>query len=97
MIRVTATKKETSYTTLESVTSTPTTFTHIPSALLAAKKEIVVDLMLLNGETVEGVRLSKGIIYPIEFLQVMKSSLSFNRGELWVLFLPGCVRPGMYT
>lgn len=38
VIGSTATKKETSYTNLESVTSTPTTFKHIPSALLAAKK-----------------------------------------------------------
>ena len=96
MIIGTATKKETSYAKLESVTSTPTIFKQIPSALLAAKREVVVDLMLLNRETVRGVRLSKGIIYPIEFLQVMKSSHSFERGELWVLFLPTCIKPGKY-
>jgi hypothetical protein len=92
-----AIRKETSYSELKPVTSTPTTFDQTGQALWAAKRETVVDLMMLDGSVVSGLRLTKGVIYPIEFLQVLASSESFNRAELWALFLPTKIQPGKYT
>jgi hypothetical protein len=77
--------------------STPTSFTKSVSGILAAKRETIVDLLMLDGSMVTGLTLTKGIIYPIEFMQVLSSSQTFQKAELWALFLPSQIRAGGYV
>lgn len=63
-------------------------FRRHPSGIMTAKKEIVVDLELLDRSVRQGLRLQKGIIYEIDFLQVMNSNPKLNKAELWVFYLP---------
>ncbi len=83
-----AIRKETSYSEAAPVMSTPTNFTKSVSGILAAKRETIVDLLMLDGSMVTGLTLTKGILYPIEFMQVLSSSQTFQRAELWAFFLP---------
>jgi hypothetical protein len=67
-----------------------------PSAIMAAKRETLVDLKLLDGTQRQGLRLQKGVIYNLDFLQVMNSSPGLNKSELWVFYLPSNLRAVSY-
>ena len=92
-----ATRKETSYSDAAPVMSTPTSFTKSVSGILAAKRETKVDLLMLDGSMITGLTLTKGILYDIECLQILNSSQTFQKAELWAFFLPTQIRAGRYV
>ena len=59
-----------------------------PSAILAARRDTTVDLLLIDGTARQGLRLRKGVVYEIDFLQVMQSKPKLTQSELWVFYLP---------
>ena len=68
-----------------------------PSGIMAARRNTVVDLLLLDGTAREGLRLEKGRVYEIDFLQVMNSRPRLSQSELWVFYLPSTMKAVSYV
>ena len=89
-------RRETSFSDLRPVLSIPSSFVDTVHGILAAKSDVVVDLLMLDGSMVTGLRLAKGVTYDISFLQILSSSKPFNQSELWALFLPTKFKSGLW-
>ena len=72
-------------------------FNRNPSAIMAARRDTVVDLKLIDGTVRQGLRLLKGTIYDIDFSQVVASNPSLDQSELWVFYLPSKLRVVPYV
>jgi hypothetical protein len=68
-----------------------------PSALMVARRGAVLDLMLLDGTIRKGIRLTKGIIYELDFLQIVDSTPRLSQLELWAFYLPSNLKAVSYV
>lgn len=68
-----------------------------PTAILAARRDTVVDLLLIDGTERHGLRLQKGRVYEVNFLQVMKAKPKLTQSELWVFYLPSHYKAVSYV
>ena len=92
------TRKETPYVSLERVSSIPSRLEQpVAHALLAARRNSVVDVRLLDGTIVEGLRLTKGIVYEVEFREIVKIFPTLEQAELWAFYLPEKIKGVQYV
>ena len=88
---------ETSYAGLDRIVSLPYFRENSAQAIYAATREVVVTIRLADGSLVEGFRIPKQQIMPIEFLGLTESKPGLNKVELWALSTPEKVRTAQYV
>lgn len=92
------TRKETPYASVERVSTIPSRLEKpVAQAILAARRNSVVTLRLLDGSLAEDFRLTKGIVYEIEFREIIKIFPTLEQAELWAFYLPNKIKGVQYV